>query len=68
MNYLKMQKFIESKSGGFYTSSELDDIEYTTAKEFFDTIKLKFSTKSGNKGKFRKCDLEMGTCKTFNHR
>jgi len=47
LNWLAEQAQLnESKFGNFYTSKDFDNIEYTTAKEFFDTIKLKFSAKS----------------------
>lgn len=42
-SFLENATFLEDKKGGFYYSKELEKIEYTRSKDFFDSIKLKFA-------------------------
>lgn len=59
----KNARFIEDKRGGFYYSSDFEDIEYIRSKDLFDLIKLKFSKDIGTRRDAENYIWTWQTCK-----
>lgn len=59
----KNARFIEDKRGGFYYSSDFEDIEYVRSKDLFDLIKLKFSKDIGTRRDAENYIWTWQTCK-----